>query len=288
MESQNIKEYELIRKEMLSLKNCMTAYIGFVLGGSGAAFFGLVAVFKGEDYYLSYTYASMTLSVVVSLILLVLFYKFNSYNRYAGYCKLLNQEQYELKKEEYLREHLLCWEICVDRLRDSDFNNKFLYKIAKSMKDCGIEQDELKTKIVEFTGPKKLADRLSFFHGLRIVLFLLLGRVKSRSWQFPLFVVFIFLILTIIFSVIGSYFFHSVVTSPQYDLVAKAILIRIAICIAILQAVLWVKYIAKLYNLMEGSATVASFCWRFLPIRYDLIKDYTDSYEIIKPSGADR
>jgi len=37
MQSENVKEYELIRDEMSTVKDCITRHIGFVLGGSGVA-----------------------------------------------------------------------------------------------------------------------------------------------------------------------------------------------------------------------------------------------------------
>ena len=32
----------------------------------------------------------------------------------------------------------------------------------------------------------------------------------------------------------------------------------------------WLHVLAKLHNLMNGSATVESFCWKYFPIRADL------------------
>ena len=33
MQSENVKEYELVRAEMITVKDCITKYIGFVLAG---------------------------------------------------------------------------------------------------------------------------------------------------------------------------------------------------------------------------------------------------------------
>lgn len=41
MQKQNIREYELARKELFDIRNCITTYVGFVIGGSGVAFMGI-------------------------------------------------------------------------------------------------------------------------------------------------------------------------------------------------------------------------------------------------------
>ena len=66
-------------------------------------------------------YASFTpiaIALVITLVLLIVYYKFNSHNRYAGYCKLLNEESWNIPSE--LNEDVYTWEICIDRLRHFD------------------------------------------------------------------------------------------------------------------------------------------------------------------------
>ena len=89
MQYQNKIEYELVREELLKLKECITSYMGFVIGGSGVAFFGIAAVSKNPGSHEILGFSCILLSVIVSLVLYILFYKFNSHNRFAGYCKLL-------------------------------------------------------------------------------------------------------------------------------------------------------------------------------------------------------
>ena len=62
-------------------------------------------------------YASFTpiaIALLIMLVLLIVYYKFNSHNRYAGYCKLLNEESWNIPSE--LNEDVYTWEICIDRL----------------------------------------------------------------------------------------------------------------------------------------------------------------------------
>ena len=39
----NLKEYDTLRTELEKLRDCLTSYVGYALGGSGAALFGLAA-----------------------------------------------------------------------------------------------------------------------------------------------------------------------------------------------------------------------------------------------------
>ena len=79
MQKQNIREYELMRNELISIKTCITSYMRYVLGGSGAVLFGMSAIkTTNNPFFLSYAPAGA--SVILLLVLLVLFYKFNSHN----------------------------------------------------------------------------------------------------------------------------------------------------------------------------------------------------------------
>lgn len=48
MITENVKEYELIRQKMITLKECITKYIGFILGGTGLAVYGMVTMSRSE------------------------------------------------------------------------------------------------------------------------------------------------------------------------------------------------------------------------------------------------
>ena len=40
MQKQNLSEYDFVRRELAALRNCITTYMGFVMGGSGVVYFG--------------------------------------------------------------------------------------------------------------------------------------------------------------------------------------------------------------------------------------------------------
>lgn len=47
---QREKELELLRKEMINLKDCITKYLGYVFAGSGAAVYGIGRMDKSIEH----------------------------------------------------------------------------------------------------------------------------------------------------------------------------------------------------------------------------------------------
>ena len=261
-----------------NLKNCITNYLGFVLGGSGVAFVSFYWFNTNNLIYSEVTaFISLIVSVILSLVLSIIFYKFNSHNRYAGYCKLLNQERIELpnietsnliKDVEY---DLVSWEICVNRLRYSDFEDEPFKNLYHNYKITDVITHEQREKISNYSGKKKGIDKYRFWKGTKLIVELILGRVNTKSWQFPLFVTGIFTTLTIIYLVISINLYANVYIldykTPQIFLSNIAYFFLFSILIRV-----WITYIGKLHSLMEGSSTVDAYCWKFLPIRYGFLK----------------
>lgn len=96
MQKENVEEYKLIRQEMLSLKNCITNYVGMALAGTGAAVAAYAILPNGKTSTLALS--ALSLALIITLILNVLIYKFHSHNRYAAYCRLLEQEHWTLSR----------------------------------------------------------------------------------------------------------------------------------------------------------------------------------------------
>lgn len=115
MQAQNVDEYTLIRAELNGLKDCITHYVQMALGGAGVLIAAYAALQDG-DLGLQRGIASAGAAFVVTLILDVVFYKFHSHNRYAGYCKLLARESYPWPDD---REQIHMWEECVGALREA-------------------------------------------------------------------------------------------------------------------------------------------------------------------------
>lgn len=262
MQKQNLGEYEFIRKELTELKNCITTYTGFVIGGSGIAFFGSSALTESEKLNENIVFAFLISSIIVSLVLMILFYKFNSHNRFAGYCKLLNQEKYDPMTPIT---QFISWEVCMDILREADFDLKLLLNKAASIPEIvGIKENVL-NKINAIYKQKNSLYR--FIIGLWLLVKTLSGFGKTKSWNFPLFIVCVFFVITILHIAFGLHFYYNLPSKNISVLLTNSIF-----SIIIIQAFVWWQCLIKLHDLMEGKSTVEAYCWRFLPIRYEYIK----------------
>ena len=306
MDPKNIQEYKLIRQEMITVKDCITKYIGFVLGGSGIAVYGIAhgAPNLGKFGYFATFIICFSLSTIINLVLLILFYKFSSHNRFAGYCKLLNHELHHMKQPTHAtatnqtsqtnqpvisRKPSACfaWEVAVDRLR--------YWKIRKnklmSMRDAeiiGIDFSKLKEVVFSLISQDE-----SPRSGFKILISALLGNVETRSWAFPPLVVATLFILSSSFF-IGGLIFSFILIQDKNTIAITNILQTSAIVITTLMVIsfvyLWVRCLGKLHKLLKCGSTVESFFWKFMPIRasflnqQDIVPEYidTDIYEIRK------
>ena len=97
-------EAGILRGEVENVKNCITQYVGFALGGSGFALIVIPLLTQfiintGEKDRLHTAqnlvgFAAFALVWIVMLITIVLFYKFNSHNRYCGYLMMLTMKKF--------------------------------------------------------------------------------------------------------------------------------------------------------------------------------------------------
>ena len=309
MEISNKDEYRIIRDEMQRLLNCITTYLGYVLGGFGASVVTIFAVIGSASKISIVAGDSQTavaetaalvamvlllLAIAMSMVLQIIFYKFNSHNRYAGYCKLLNQEQLILSTPINPAPgagaiDVMSWETCVDRLRDSDFDSVThpnpIPPIVPGLVGAHVINAGDSSEITSRVGPDKSVDKHKYVNGFWLICQSLIGRVTTRTWQFPLYVVGVFLAITLIYIGLSIYAIHTRIPelirgisdgSSYYGLIY-------AVLVAIL-AVMWLAFFGQLHTLMKGSATVDSYCWRFLPLRFEFIrkKHPTIEYRLIR------
>lgn len=288
MQNQNIREYELMRDEMINLKDCVTTYMGYVLGGSGLAIFGLASLAATFSYVEAVVFASLILSIIISLILLILFYKFNSHNRFAGYCKLLNHERFSLSEELDGKElHFLAWEICIERLRHSDIRpeelNNMIQKAEINMNSAA--RGHLEWLVRQYVGTSPKIDESKLGKGIRHLFSALFARVRTNSWGFPPYVAAVFFVLVSGFWLAG--FIASLTISLKDNGIETNVVIgswALLLITTIVQIYLWIRFAEKLFTLLEGSATVDGFFWRFLPVRVAYLNEYSirPSYVLIE------
>ena len=271
MQTQNIHEYEAIREELLNIKNCMTTYMSFILGGSGIAFFGLGAVSNESYHLIILSYTPFTMSIIITLVLLILFYKFNSHNRLAGYSKLLNHERFSSVNENI--SDLISWEICMDRMRAADFSNEPLIQSCTTIKVQGVDQSKLQDIVKNISGKKAPTEKNRYTKGFTLFKNAILGNIQTKSWAFPIYVVLVFFPLSMFFFTVGVYFTFCVFKSGDYNLITKLFLGAATLVVILYKFRIWQVFLGKLYSLLTGGATVDAYCCKFLPIRAEFLND---------------
>jgi hypothetical protein len=234
MKKQNISEYKIIQQEILSLKSCITNYVGYLIGGTGASLVGFAAAAKDIGNYLNIAFAAASLSIVVSVLLLITFYKFTAHNRFAGYSQLLvsenltedNQIKEGSNKENEDTLEVYSWYYCRSQICYSDLRPEHYLKMANKCNfnikvlspnkplntslSTHLSSDEYKKNLIsiltDISGKYPKIDINKKIEGWKILFSSLKGRVKTVSWSFPGFVIIPFFISVVIFTNISLYF----------------------------------------------------------------------------------
>jgi hypothetical protein len=271
MQKQNFQEYVALRREIDSIKKCVTDYMGFLILGIGAAFsvWGTIGAKSSDNYnvILPLGYSSLAISLVVVFMLLILIYKFISHNRYVGYCILLTQEIWDEEcKTKHDIDSLMLWELCVNQLRVKEVIGS-----AKILEEHVAFNQQYKIIDTE-PSPSTISTGLWF-------LFKALFRFqKSASWGFPLTIVRIFVVVVWSCVVFGIYALYPTICMGTFGWHNESTLALGFLGIVVIsQILLWLNIATKIHSIMMGSSTVTSFAERFRPVRKQALEEV---YEI--------
>ena len=77
MRKENVKEHELLRREVQDVKNCITSYMGFSFGGSAFAFIIIDNSMSSDAMGPYASFTPIAIALVITLVLLIVYYKFN-------------------------------------------------------------------------------------------------------------------------------------------------------------------------------------------------------------------
>ena len=273
MHLKNRHEHALILDEMSKIRECITNFTGYVLGGSGILTAILVAGASTKIEATQIGYTSLLSSVIISLVLLIILYKFNSHNRMAGYCKVLSHENYHIADGDN-NNIFVTWEICIGRLMHYSLPSnspkevyRSIEKLCQLINSEDINKRQLIKLVYYITVTPSPIDNAKFLKGFKVIYEVLTNRLNTESWAYPAYITSIFLSITLTMITFG-------VTATMINFlgVDKTIIsnwtLPIFCCfIMLLQFYLWRGFIGKLFCLMSGTATVDAFFWRFLAIR---------------------
>lgn len=255
MQKQNVSEYKIIRSEVENIKNCVTDYVKFLFLAVSAVISGILAL-ETDLTYLPLSYSSIVISFIVCFLFDVLLYKFISHNCYAGYSLLLSQEIWEdeglLDKED----DMILWEPCLSRLRKLN--------IDKTDPD----HQEYKDYIA------KLKEKESnFWSGFCFLSKAIFTSQKTFSWEFPISILRIFLIVFCLFFFFG---FFSIVKSIFVCVITRNDIFAFFILFITLGlSIYFWSHTARIYHsIMLGNRTILGFRDRFYFIREKILKHY--------------
>lgn len=268
-------EYGTLRGELSRIRDCITTYMGFVLAGAGAGLFTLSSGFgkDGNPTVLAVEFFAATL--MMTLVLRAIFYKFKSHNRYAGYCKLLAQELPDRANPgKRSRRPIASWEVCLSAMREVDLRRRWV-DMAKYCSQIGVGTLHPERVSREYRRrTRRLSTReksalLGHWRDWKKFIGSFFTHPELRSWGYPLCVVKVF------FGVVASYWLaggallvvglrHPVGTSPM----TRALAVAMAVVLGTLQVIWWNAFLRSLWTLTEGHQSVEGYCWAFLPLRH--------------------
>lgn len=253
-------EYENLRKEIESIKKCITDYQGYLFTGSGVLItaWGLTAALQQNSTLARHIVGSVALaaSLVATFMMAILVYKFVSHNRCAGYSLLLTSEVWP---QEHDGTELILWELSVSWLRANESPDR-------NALDAYGEFEEV------FRHEKTSSRASTLLSGLIFLVQALTSFQKSSSWGFPVTVVRIFAFMAWGLVAAG--------TLLHYDTLANFSLMPFTVykigallwcSVMVLQTLLWLNIAKRFHSVMVGNSTVLRFAHRFLPIRQALL-----------------
>ncbi len=275
MQKQNYREYDQIRNELVRVRECTTHYMGFVLGGSGAAIFGL-ASFSRDENIIAIAYTSILLSLLIGIILMILFYKFNTHNRYAGYCKLLNLEYFTNPNVIKDTDEIAAWEYCVEQLRQSSQDISLIFSMIDNMKIDNMQKSALKKKTGDLLRKNDYALKPSIGKGFSHLFSFFYRWEKTGSWGFPPYITAVFFVLSLGFTLLGIY--HTILIGGSgLDIYKKLFICGPLVAIVLAELKLWFMFFRKLDSLMSLDSSIEGYYTRFIPFRVT----YLNMQEII-------
>ncbi|NMH88795.1 hypothetical protein [Flavivirga algicola] len=280
MLAKNIKEYEIIREAMESNRHRLTTHLSFAIGGSGILYIAMTALMNPDSNSLSLALICMFSATIISSFFYLALYKFNSINRYAGYCKLINLEIGASKIDKNRKksiEDVITWEVCAGKLENAKEHLSFPKEHWKDvLKYKGLNIDNICKNFKKYNLLKPEADKWGVLKGVGLLFSVFFKKYKSKSWEYPLYSSYVYYILILFFFVLSCANLYTYLKIKSWVGVLRIELFQIAL-IGVLALVIFmviVKSLAELYKLMLGSKTVSAYCWKFLPFRIRILNKF--------------
>ena len=171
----SLKEYKIIKDDIIDIKQCITRYIGYIISVASIAVFFVKYVFPESEKYFDLTnkgipikaFVLLTSLFVATFLFEIIWYKFISHNRHVGYLQLMGQElgyyRYDRKVNRYFGNdgkievkdisendnfQLISWEFVMARYNNVA-HNKDPLKFTESFSKLNFELDPLTNRSMD-------------------------------------------------------------------------------------------------------------------------------------------
>jgi hypothetical protein len=259
------KEYELMRGEIIAIQSCITEYMKMFYGAA-AAFIGAYGLFLGHDKQNPLqgfdAYVPLFLAYIVLSFATVIFHKFNTHNRYAGYARALTQEVWGNEKLNEIKSvHL--WESVVGFIYagQKDF---IAINLSEAMPAISRRLKRVKHNC-DYPSRDWRATSRKIALGMGMMLRATIFRAKTLSWTYAFQVAFAPFATTIILLGIWIAVLLGRIGSPYF-------VINLGIQITLVSYLFasWCGLAYRLYRLCgnDGDRTIEAYCLHFMKSRY--------------------
>jgi hypothetical protein len=274
---------------MENLRGRLTTHLSFAIGGSGILYLAINSFEKSGQNELTIGLICAFSSAIISSFFYLALYKYNSMNRYAGYCKLINLEiefnpinsnTTDLKHTDFPK-NIITWELCVAKFANSkdraEFDIYYWTNILK-FKAPGLEISEIEETFHDYKLLNPRKDYHSVRKGVKTFFKGINRNSHSESWKYPLYSSYIYYVLIVFFIVLssislGKYINSSTISfAPGWTFPPVEVFL-ITFLLLVTSKVLY-KSFSDLHKLMDGSRTVAAYCWKLFPYRIRVLNKF--------------
>jgi hypothetical protein len=280
MEDSVKQEYEMVHKEIVEVRTCITEYMKmfFTLGVGVIGLFGYLAAtsIKDGSHAIALTadqwaYIPLALAEIILFFASLLFHKFNTHNRGCGYMRALELERHRgsPSTKSFVKEIRLWQSALAVPFQQTDFHWGRIDSMENftKLKEYCESADECAHPFFhgEYRVLRPILTLLRCIYGLWMIFRATIFRPQIRSWTFPFhiafgpFVMTLFLLLT-----------WALITN-HLDRGTNIIIQRLFVAHLLIS---WLGLGYRMFRLCGslGDRTIELWCWRTMVQRHEALR----------------
>jgi len=261
MEKRLKSEYEMVLKEIVEVRTCITEYIKmfFAVVTGAIGFFSYLASTKFATTIVL-AYIPLALSYIIMWFTSTIFHKCNTHNRGCGYLRALEQERHQHIKEE--GDEIQLWQSVLAPFQEGEFH-RGRGKSDDNFKTLKVHVDKLDQKCRHpFSNPPQSIRWC--LTGLWMIFRSTIFRSQTttyRSWTFPVPIAFGPFIVTLFLVMLWWLIADPVCNFNTHDVIIQEVLLfHLFLC--------WLGLGYRMFRLCGGDRTIETWCLRTMVQRH--------------------